>query len=555
MQTATRPLSKLLRSQPPREATSQRRLTWPRALIVLVLAMLACTLLRDFWYPDEPDMAEIVRQMLLRRDWLQLWLYQKPFDDYPPLYFWIVAGVARALGFAEPVLRLPTTLACAGLLAATGAWTQLRFGARVALWTVVVMGSSWLVFTQAIHMHLDMLLAAFVAASILSFDVATVVGPRKSRFAWWCTSAIAMSAAAWTNGPIGIVLPCGALGLSALMTRDVRALARLSAIGAAATAAFVAWAALFARQSGSDGLLYFLSEQNLARFLGGRSHEHPFHYYALNVWIDFLPWAPLLVPALVAAWRQARGAHAGQRLALCWLVFGAVFLSAAASKRSVYFLPLAPALAIVIGSFVAELERAGAVARSVRWLLGSAAIVMACAGVAVLASTYWLASRFGARADLLIAAVSAAAVLLASAATLLRRLRQGGTARFLALLPAGTLAAYVIVWGGVLPLLDEPLSAKADALWLRERAASSVAYFEPGRAQLPKESSALSFYGGFAIRPLSGAELHAFAASHPQAIVLVKSRYLADLSAQLGAQPVVERELIVGRDHFFAVGL
>lgn len=531
---------------------------WPAVVASIVFAQLLCLVGRDFWYPDEPDMAEIVRQMLARRDWLQLWLYDKPFDDYPPLYFWIASAFASVLGFSELALRLPTTLACAVLLTATGAWTRMRFGDRAALWIVVVLGSLYLVFSQAINMHLDMLLAASIATCIFAFDASSSTLRWRPRMGLWALAALAMSSAVLIKGPLGIALPCAVLGLSALLARDMRRVGVLFAVALIAGLVFLTWAAAFARNSGAESVVYFLTKQNVDRFLGGRSHEHPFYYYALNIWIDFLPWSLLLVPALAHAWREARAGHAGLRLALIWFAFGFLFFSAAASKRNVYFLPIAPALAILLGSYVAKLVgEPAAIDKLARRLLASTAVLIGVVGALVLAATYWLVDSFGARADILGVTTLTGLGVLGLGCLLLANVRRRREARALALLPIGVIGTYVLVFGVLLATLDDPLSAKADATWLRERAdrtADAVGYFDAKVLGLPKESSALAFYGRFRMQPLKdSAQVREFMAANSDAIIVVQPKHLDALEQRSGAKLSVERELIIGSDRFLAV--
>jgi len=47
---------------------------------------------RDFWYPDEPDMAQITQHMIESGDYLRLQLYGREFADYPPLFFWLTSA-------------------------------------------------------------------------------------------------------------------------------------------------------------------------------------------------------------------------------------------------------------------------------------------------------------------------------------------------------------------------------------------------------------------------------------------------------------------------------
>jgi hypothetical protein len=86
---------------------------------------------------------------------------------------------------------------------------------------------------------------------------------------------------------------------------------------------------------------------------------------------------------LAARVRSATGALAG-----AWVVTGIAFFSLAAGKRSVYLLPLFPALALLIGAGVATPPEDGRLARATRW--GAALYPPAVALLAALAAAYAL---------------------------------------------------------------------------------------------------------------------------------------------------------------------
>src|SRR5262249_62207714 len=64
--------------------------------------------------------------------------------------------------------------------------------------------------------------------------------------------------------------------------------------------------------------------------------------------VGFLPWTPLLPLVLAPLFERAR--RPGVALVGAWIASGFVFFSIAAAKRSVYLLPLHPALALLAGA-------------------------------------------------------------------------------------------------------------------------------------------------------------------------------------------------------------
>jgi 4-amino-4-deoxy-L-arabinose transferase-like glycosyltransferase len=100
--------------------------------------------------------------------------------------------------------------------------------------------------------------------------------------------------------------------------------------------------------------LYFFWHQNVDRFLESASHQRPIVYYLLNFPLDALPWTPFVALALFWSVKRLRQADRQVMLPIIWFVLGFIFFSLASSKRSVYLLPLYPAVAALVGIFWAH---------------------------------------------------------------------------------------------------------------------------------------------------------------------------------------------------------
>lgn len=532
---------------------------WPIALAWIAALDLLCLPLRDFWYPDEPDLARVSMDMVARGDYLQPFRMGKAFDDYPPLFYWVAGAFGRAGGWSELSLRLPTFLCALALLAAIGAWARKRFDGRVACWCVIVLGTAYTFHWQSIHMHLDMLLALGVACAVLCFDLATTSGTKRSRMLWYAGSALATGVASLTKGPLGLVLPALVLGLDALLAREWRRLLPLAICSAAGSLFFFGWALAFSERSGSQGLIYFLTRQNLDRFRGGRSHDEPFYYYLGTLWMDLAPWALLIVPACIDAWRRARRGDRSARLLLCWFGAGLLFFTAAASKRSVYLLPILPAAGVLLARYIAgQIESAQSPDRWARAQLALAAVSLTGAGLAVFGLIRWLSQHESLHALHVATIGITAATLLACGAAQWRVVRCNSLGLAWSRMAALTFIAYLATHAVLLPSLDEPLSAKTDARWLATRMAAQpdpgLGYFGRHPLDVPKETTALEFYGGFTIHAVCEVEgIEAYLSRQPASVLLVQQRDLDKLEERTQHELLIERELLIGDDEFVAV--
>src|SRR4029077_12717065 len=96
------------------------------------------------------------------------------------------------------------------------------------------------------------------------------------------------------------------------------------------------------------------------RFVDAEDHAHGIWYLVPLGLVGLLPWTPILPLALAPLRRATRTPAAA--LAAVWFAVGFVFFSLAQAKRSVYLLPLYPAVALLVGAGAAAPPRQGPLA-------------------------------------------------------------------------------------------------------------------------------------------------------------------------------------------------
>jgi 4-amino-4-deoxy-L-arabinose transferase-like glycosyltransferase len=246
------------------------------------------------------------------------------------------------------------------------------------------------------------------------------------------------------------------------LRETVRLLAPLALIGVPLFAAMVLpWALALLREGGWGALRECLIGNTVGRLLAtetGRAYGHrqPFWYYLPAGAAALLPWT-LSLPAMLRGrggsppvrlrrgggapngFESRESAERGRRLLTASFFIGVLLLSLAASKRSLYLVPLLPAIAVPIGLWLGSLGRG---ASPSRWDRPTALLLLALAALlpAALWTGAWEAAR-GAfpsfplaplRAELTSGRLAAAGVVAAAGAALLllrlaRHLRTGTT--------------------------------------------------------------------------------------------------------------------------------
>jgi 4-amino-4-deoxy-L-arabinose transferase-like glycosyltransferase len=291
----------------------------------------------------------------------------RPEVQKPPLFYWLVAGIARLRsGVVDGVaVRLPAALAALATLALVGgalAWHGRPLAGLVA---ALVLGTSihfpWLARIGRIDMPLTLAVTVAVGGFVYALD-----GRRTWRNAALAGAWLAVAAGVLLKGPIGLVLP-GAVVAGWLLIEgrwpafwELRAwgqlLREMGAVWGLILVAMICTGVFLWVERASDGqfLREFLWTHNVERGLGGgRLRSHAWFLHAPYLGLYLLPYSPLL---LAAAWPPLYRHDRLARLGLAWMVAVLLVLSAARFKRADYLLPAYPGAAVFIGCVVERLR-------------------------------------------------------------------------------------------------------------------------------------------------------------------------------------------------------
>jgi len=453
-----------------------------KAALEATLVVAACAVLYlagtadvPFYTRGEPREGLVVREMLRSGAWL---VPARPAGEparKPPLYYWAAAAALTALPTQpERALRLPSALL--GSAAVLGTWATARAacGPAAALPAALIVATSFEWVRAATSARVDMTLAASLAALLAGWTLALVRGQR----GWLALAVAGAVCGTLAKGPVALVLPALAAFVLRLAGRDAgaqRLLRPALVVGLAAGIAGVWYAAALARTG--SAFLDVVARENWLRFVdpeeAGTGHAHAAGYLVPLGLVGLLPWTPLfpLVLAPLGAGRPP------ERLWAAWVVTGLVFFSLAAAKRSVYLLPLYPALALLAGAGAAAPPPDGRLARAAR--AGAALYAPVLLALAAVAGAFaagldpgalarpWLRPVDAAGAATLAAAAHRAAsplalLALVTAATAPLVARAARRARWRALVV--TVAGLAVLWIAAFDTLLHPTIARARSM-------------------------------------------------------------------------------------------
>jgi len=355
-----------------------RRALW--ALLIVFAAAWFCNLgYRHLVKPDEGRYAEIAREMVASGDWVTPRLNGYKYFEKPALQYWATAAAFSLFGQNEWTARLwPGLTGFLGVLLVFFAGRRL-LGPPAGLYGAAVAASGALYVFIGHGLSLDMGLAFFMSACVFAFALAQRdEAEPETRRRWMLLAWAAAALAVLSKGLVGVVLPAAAVVLYILVERDWKRLARLHLLSGGIL--FLAIAApwfIAASLANPEFFRFFFIHEHFERFL---SREHgryqPLWYFVPVLLLGILPWVVSLLPALWRAWaRDAQVRFQPRRFLLLWCAVVFVFFSASQSKIGSYILPMFPALALLIGAYLASAGRQIALAQgAVAALLGAALV-------------------------------------------------------------------------------------------------------------------------------------------------------------------------------------
>jgi 4-amino-4-deoxy-L-arabinose transferase-like glycosyltransferase len=282
----------------------------------------------------------------------------------PPLYYWLVAAVARWSGGEVDAwaVRLPAALAALACLLWMHVWLRERGRPVAAVLTPLILATAGQFPWLARVGRIDMPLTLCVAVALGCFQMAC--GRRdEGRRTWhlWLGVYLAVAAGLLLKGPIAVVLPA-AVGLAHVLTggdgrfpwrRPWRALPGSLLWGVPLVLLIAApWFVYAHWQTHGEFTRQFFWHHNVERGFGGDDalQAHPWWFYGHTFAERFLPWSPFLG---VAVWWTARRGRwrldAEPRFGLIWLATTVLLLSCMRFKRADYLLPAFPGAALFLG--------------------------------------------------------------------------------------------------------------------------------------------------------------------------------------------------------------
>jgi 4-amino-4-deoxy-L-arabinose transferase-like glycosyltransferase len=343
--------------------------------------------------------AESAKEMLIRHDWVTLYVDGVRYLEKAPLMYWMTAVSYKLFGVSEWSTRLVLMISVLGLMGCAWLFGRRFFGEEGGFYAALILATAPGIYVYTRFLIPDVLVAMWLTLGFYFF----LAGYEQRTPSRWMCWGLAVTAAlnVLTKGLIGLAFPGLIILAFLVLVGDLAFLKKMHLFSSAIVFLIVAapWHVLAAIRNPAQPTgpekgflwLYFINEQFL-RFLNKRiPHDYgkvPLSIFWGLVLLWVVPWFVFLFPALreipwrLRDWRNRLDARGRANLLLIvWTLMVMVFFSFS-SRQEYYSLPVVPAVALLIAGWLAREERAPACSPERRWGRRMAA-ALAVLGVAI----------------------------------------------------------------------------------------------------------------------------------------------------------------------------
>ena len=349
--------------------------------------------------------AEAAREMLLRHNWVTLYVNGVRYLEKAPLMYWTVATSYQLFGVHEWSTRLPLMLGVLAMILATYGLGRRVYGARGGFDSALVLATALGPYLFTRFLIPDVLVGLWLTLTFWLF-LESLEQVRPSKWICWGLAVIC-ALNVLTKGLIGLVFPAGAIGLYLLLTGNLKHLLKLRLASSSVIFLAIAapWHLLAEMENPAQGYVrgflwfYFVNEHFL-RFLNKRVPRDydtvplVLFWALLVIWL--VPWSVFVPQALLDVpwrWREFRSQMTRrQRANLLFLLWNLVIVGffSFSTRQEYYTIPAIPGAALLVGGWLqrecesaadSRERRAGRISSGALLVIG---IVIAAVGFALL---------------------------------------------------------------------------------------------------------------------------------------------------------------------------
>jgi 4-amino-4-deoxy-L-arabinose transferase-like glycosyltransferase len=294
----------------------------------------------------------VIREMLSGGNWLLPTLGEKIYITKPPVFYWVAGLLALVFhSSSEWVMRLPSSLSALFLTWFTFGQVKKHVGRWPALFSAIVLVTSYKFTVYARRAEIEMLLALCCTTAMFLF-----LDYLKKPEAHWplYLSYLFWGLAFMVKGPAALPFFLPPLLLFWLLRRDRNVLRGLLSLRGWAILLLVAlpWYIYSYLKLGGGRWEWFLEKDILGKTYWAKERD-PFYRYLLDLLINFSPWILLAFYRTRDRWRSLFSSYESSFWS-CWFFVPFIIVGTCAIKHAKYILPSFPAVAALLGIWAAS---------------------------------------------------------------------------------------------------------------------------------------------------------------------------------------------------------
>jgi 4-amino-4-deoxy-L-arabinose transferase-like glycosyltransferase len=349
--------------------------------------------------------AEASREMVLRHNWVTLYVNGVRYLEKAPLMYWSVATSYTLFDVTEWSTRLPLMLGVLGMILATYGLGRCAFGSEGGFNSGLVLATALGPYLFSRFLIPDVLVGLWLTLTFWLF-LQSLEQSQPSKWVCWGLAAVC-ALNVLTKGLIGLVFPAGAIGLYLLLTGNLKHLLKLRLISSALAFLAIAapWHILAGLENPAQGQVrgfwwfYFVNE-HILRFLNKRVPRDydtvPLLLFWLLLVVWLVPWSVFVPQSLMEVprrWRDFRSQMSRpQRAYLLFFLWNLVIVGffSFSTRQEYYTIPAIPGMALLVGGWLAREQESAPDSRERRsgriasTALLAMAVVIAVVGFALL---------------------------------------------------------------------------------------------------------------------------------------------------------------------------
>ncbi|MDE3212203.1 MAG: glycosyltransferase family 39 protein [Bacteroidota bacterium] len=318
---------------------------------------------------DAVQYANISREMLLGKHFIQIYDQGKDYLDKPPMLFWLSSLSMYLWGISDAAYRLPSFLFAILTVYSTYRFTLIFYKKEIAWISALVLAGSQAMFLINHDVRTDTMLMGWVMLGI--WQLAAWFQSKK--WSHFFIAVLAIAGGLMTKGPIALMVPVFAFSPHFILKRDFKKffhweyLLALVIIGILLIPMDIGLYRQFDLhpekilygRTGTSGLKFFYWTQSFGRITGSSTwHENDsFFFLFSNLLWGFLPWTLFFIGGLISELIQIIRKRFRISADEEWISTGGFVVTYCALAISHYQLPhyiyvVLPLAAIITGKWI-----------------------------------------------------------------------------------------------------------------------------------------------------------------------------------------------------------